>query len=130
MNVLDIYNINVELTYYKELNDDDDNDDEELIDLYKKEILKVFYLKEYNSEIIDKSQMLIFSDLIKNERIKKFTKILANKYLSEDLDFGFVVLFSYNYFYFLHKCIQSYYTKGYIESNLLDELENKINLIF
>jgi len=134
------YNYNYDLQYFilyekinnKNINNFNDSDDSEDLDnvdkQYNYDFLKVFNLEDYDSEIIDKIILELFYDLITNERLKKIMIKLSNSQLSESHDIGFVMMFSFNYFYILHKIINSYYTSyGIINDIFLDELENKIN---
>lgn len=116
------YNINF-ITKYNVICDSNESSN-----IYKKEILHVFNIDEYDDKKIDKIQMELFKDMVKTERLKNIMKILANSYFSEDLEFGFIILFSYDYFYITHKCISSFYKKGYIEEELLIELEDKVRI--
>jgi len=113
---------------------EDSEDSEDLEDLdnvdkqYHYDFLKVFNLEDYDPEIIDKIILELFNDLITNERLKKIMITLSNSHFSENHDIGFVMMFSFHYFYILHKIINSYYTScGIINDIFLDELENKIN---
>jgi hypothetical protein len=113
---------------------EDSEDSEDLEDLdnvdkqYHYDFLKVFNLEDYDPEIIDKIILELFNDLITNERLRKIMITLANSHFSENHDIGFVMMFSFHYFYILHKIINSYYTScGIINDIFLDELENKIN---
>jgi len=139
------YNYNYKLQYfilYEKINNnfDDSEDSENTEDFlteddldnvdkqYHYDFLKVFYLEHYNSEIIDKIILELFNDLITNERLKKMMITLSNTQLSESPDLGFVMMFSFNYFYILHKIINSYYTSnGLINDIFLDELEIKLD---
>lgn len=116
--------------YYNNImNDNSYNEDEKtdiLNEIYQNDLLRVFNnLEEYNEKIIDKIQTNIFTDLVKNEKMQDIMKILAGRFLTENLEIGFAIMFSYDYFYILHKIIVSYYKNGEIDIIFLDELENK-----
>lgn len=126
----DIY-YNYEYTVkYKNYFDDKDTEEceSDCDDIFRHDFLNAFYLKEYDGDKIDKIQMKIYDDLVKNKKMEELMLKLANSRLSSDKDVGFVIMFSYDYFYILHKIIVSYYKYGKIYGLFLDKLEQKITL--
>jgi len=110
---------------------DEDLENDELLQnidiLYNYDFLQAFNLNDYDLVIIDNIILELFNDLKKNERLKNMMSILSKSFLCEDIDIGFVMMFSFNYFHIIHKIIHSYYTySGIIDNILLDELENEI----
>ena len=49
-----------------------------------------------------------------------------NKHLCEDLEFGFIALFSYDYFFLTHKCICEYLTNGNIAEKSIENLKRSL----
>jgi len=120
------YDIEYELQYMEKEYEDD-------IEYYQMDILKVFgNQEEYEDETINRIQSKIYEEIFskrgeKEKRLERIIKELANHYLTEDLSFGFVVLFSYDYFYITHEMIKEYYkNNGEIEEKYLYILEEKI----
>ena len=117
------YNIYFDTTYNEYYTND--GYEEYCGEKYRLEFLKAFNSENYD-EKIDVIQMELFRELVNNERLKNVMKKLANKFMSEDLDFGFIFLFSFDYFYLIHKYICSFYKSGIIDENILDKLEKKV----
>jgi hypothetical protein len=127
------YIYDYELTYKKEgqeeYNDnyDDDDDDNDDNDKYQNDLLNVFNnLKEYDPVIIDKIILNVYQIFIKNDRMKNILKIIANQQMSEELDLGCVLLFSYDYFYLTHQFLKTYFIKKIYDENIIIKLEKKI----
>lgn len=76
--------------------------------LYQANFLESFGLSEYNEKIVNHEMEYLYDIFLKNDRLKECMKIIANKYISEDLYFGFMILFSYDYFFLTHACICEY----------------------
>ena len=111
-----MYNYELQINY--------DNDEE-----YKNCFLKVF-----NTNDIDKSgknRKELYSILNKIDVFNDLFKYTSPPYLSpftdenndDDNEWGMIMLFSYDYFKFFHKCIQLYFKDNKITQDLI----NKIN---
>lgn len=137
------YNINIEVKY-KNIEDEllekivnHKNDDLDLgytkedvleicDELYKHEMLLVF---EVNN-ISDKKVQTILSELwIKVQNYPEFLKVIKkynDKLFEMDIEQTFILLFNYNYFSNMHKCIISMFNNTPMKKELLD-LEEIIN---
>jgi len=49
-----------------------------------------------------------------------------NKHLCEDLEYGFIALFSYDYFFLTHKCICEQLNNGNIKAESIDNLKKAL----
>lgn len=69
-------------------------------DEYRKKILKLFSLHEYDETIISNKMNNLFNKVIKHERYYDIFELLlkkkANMILSEDLGIGFIIMYSYD----------------------------------
>lgn len=92
--------------------------------LYKANFLECFNITEYDEEIIGKELDLLYKILVENVRFKKCMKIMANKYMSNDLTIGLSFLFSYDYFFLTHECICEYFKTSEIPT--IEKLEEYI----
>ena len=104
--------------------------EEETDTQYRKEVLDVFYMKEYNEEIIRKQDLLF--DRIKDE-YSEITKCIMNTdrlALIRNVNEcdAFMILFSWDYFYDNHKLIRAILKKEQREiiENLKKDLINII----
>ena len=112
-----MYNFNYKLTY----NESDDDD------VYRKELLDVFFLKEYNGEKINSTVNNIIKPLIKPHFKAIFEYMNKENELPIPLDdyTCIILLLSWEYFYLFHRCIGEIQLNNIQNSirNLLSELK-------
>ena len=118
-----MYNYSIKLQYK---NLDEDHSDTK----YRKELLEVFSLKEYNEEIIKKQDTLfqqlkdeyteITKCVINNDRLALIRNVSEND--------AFMILFSWDYFYDNHNLISAILNNK--DRKVIDKLKKKlINII-
>ena len=73
--------------------------------LYRAELLGVFGLEEFDDKVINLEVMNLCSQLSAHTEFAALMLKAAAKMLSEDLCTGLMVLFSYDSFFLLHRCI-------------------------
>ena len=97
--------------------------------LYKMDILKAFGAKDYNDNINSLITNVITQDLlplyINNEHIVALIELSKKMWITEDNQHGFLGLFAYDYFYYLHRILQCINNNEKIDSNY-DLLYNKL----
>ena len=137
-----MYNCNVVITYnyydkqFKE-NNEKQNIDLNLIDqedmtddisetLYRAELLGVFGLEEFDDKVINLEVMNLCTQLFTHTEFAELMLKAAAKMLSEDLCTGLMVLFSYDSFFLLHRCICEYLKTDIISAENLDALKKSI----
>ena len=137
-----MYNWNVVITYnyydkqFKE-NNEKQNIDLDLIDsedmtvdvsetLYRAELLGVFGLEEFDDKVINLEVMNLCTQLFTHTKFAELMLKAAAKMLSEDLCTGLMVLFSYDSFFLLHRCICEYLKTDIISAENLDALKKSI----
>jgi hypothetical protein len=137
-----MYNWNVVITYnyydkqFKE-NNEKQNIDLDLIDsedmtvdvsetLYRAELLGVFGLEEFDDKVINLEVMNLCTQLFTHTEFAELMLKAAAKMLSEDLCTGLMVLFSYDSFFLLHRCICEYLKTDIISAENLDALKKSI----
>jgi len=138
-----MYNCNVVITYnyydkqFKE-NNEKQNNDLDLIDqedmtddisetLYRAELLGVFGLEEFDDKVINLEVMNLCSQLSAHTEFAELMLKAAAKMLTEDLCTGLMVLFSYDSFFLLHRCICDFLKTGIINTETLDALKKSLN---
>jgi hypothetical protein len=106
-----------------------DNDKNFIMDaLYRNDLFNIFNLDEldFNENVFDK----IISDLYKmvsvEPNILSIMKILAGKYMSDDLEFGLMLLFSFDYLFLTHPCICEFIETGKISQDKIEDLKKVI----
>ena len=116
-----MYNYSVKLTY---LNHSDDNDTSTL---YRKELLDVFKLKKYNDSVVIETIHKLFLKYKDYPQIKELLKLNIQTIPFEMCDeTKFVMLFSYEHFFYMHKCLQYLNNDENIEQTILDKLKKNI----
>lgn len=93
-----LYNTNINLTYKKFPDDESDT-------IYRKELVKVFDLDEFDLDMINSKVEKLYNKLLFDENMKNRLKENAGKMLSEDLILGFMICFSYDQFTETHDFI-------------------------
>lgn len=96
------------------MNNIENNDDFADI-LYKAELLQVFHLNDINEtndiELMDKLQNL-YEKVCTDETIQFCSFKSANKFLSEDPVYGFMMMFNYHSFFIIHRCLSDFFENG------------------
>ena len=92
--------------------------------LYRQDILNIFGLDEFEFENINKN-LKELHDKIKNDKnINTILKKCSGIYLSEDTEFGLLLLFSFDFLYIFHPFICEYLEKGEILKEKYNQLMN------
>jgi len=96
-------------------------------DAYQYDFCRVFLCKEYNDNVI-KIQDSILDKFIKNEKLNSILKYgIDNGFglpMSLDKKTCFSLLFNYDYFYYIHNCLQDLFKNNDISNDNFDKLIN------
>lgn len=95
--------------------------------IYKSDILQVFDLIDYDDAKIEEEMIILFGILKNNEKMIECMKKMAHRFVTEDLEFGMTLLFSYDTFYLMHSCICDVVEKGEPEEDNMNLLIKLIN---
>jgi hypothetical protein len=95
--------------------------------IYKSDILQAFNLTEYDDDKIQEEMKKLFEKIKHNEKMIEYMKILAHRFLTEDIEFGLVLLFSYDTFFATHLCIRDIIEKCDISEGNMNLLTKLIN---
>ena len=106
----------------------DVNDFEDMSELiYQSELLQIFKISsinnDFNTEKIIDLYNIIKLNLEFNECIEKIKK----NHVCENFEIGFMILFSYDYFFLTHKCICDFLNTGKICDEYIDDLNKLIH---
>ena len=94
-----LYDTSVELTY-KSYGATDESDA-----VYRRELLKVFSLEEFNLDDINNKMEALYKKMTFDEAMMAQLKENAGRMLSEDIEMGFMFAFSYDQFDTTHKYV-------------------------
>lgn len=117
------YNFNLKITYHT-IDDLEDSDN-----TYRTEMLKSFYLNEYDDKVISEKTDLLHANIIKDDKMKKIYSKISDTYnLNNNNDIIIVYLFSYSYFYLFHKCLYDLKNINNITDESFHNLYDKISV--
>ena len=105
-----------------EKNDDSETSNEISNCIFQSDFLQAFNLTDFEEDLINKETKRLYKIFVENGEFKACMKKVANKYVSEDLYIGFMLLFSYEYFFLTHSCICEYLNTKEIPT--LEKLKN------
>jgi len=100
--------------------------------IYQVELLKVLGFSSAEVEKIGvsldfklKTEKLIevYNKTAFDEKFLECVKMAKDKHLCEDLESGFITLFSYDYFFLTHKCICDFLLNGSVSELCIDALK-------
>ena len=99
--------------------------------LYRAELMQVFFITDVDNvdwESSLKNKIVELFKLVSSHlELVECMKKTANLFLSEELDIGFMVLFSYDYFFLTHICICEFLESGSISEQNINALKNIIS---
>ena len=108
-----------------DLNFDFEQQPDDICDLiYQTDYLQIFGIMEFDYDTINREMKNIYETLCvkSNSRLQECMKKTASIFLSEDLELGFMALFSYDYLFATHLCICDFLENGSIQEKYMDLL--------
>lgn len=125
-----MYNYTANVTY---LNEYDKNNPNETIpeiqeyreQLYKMDLLKAFGITDYTDNINTAVIQDILPLYINNKNIITLIDLSKQIWITDDNLHGFIGLFAYDYFYYLHRILQCIYNNQPLDGDY-DILYNKL----
>ena len=114
------------------INLDDVKNFEELCDvIYQADLLRAFgfTVEDLDAEIELNAELMheLYNQFNVHPSFAECIEKAKNKHACEDLETGFVVLFSYDYFFLTHKCICEYLTTENISHENIDNLKRVLD---
>jgi hypothetical protein len=104
--------------------------------LYQNELLSAFNLTELDENVMNNKVHELFVSLFENndklnnntckEKMQDILKKLALQVVSDDLETGFIMLFSYSYFHLIHLFLCELFNEKKISDDCIHALENNI----
>ena len=127
-----MYNTKIECTYYKDdiflPTDNISEDEKEFIrdTIYRQEVLNIFELEDFDENKLAEAMHDLFEKIKECNLLNKCIEMASAQFMATDKEFGFQILFSFDFMYLTHICICEYLEKNEISeisiSNLLEKL--------
>ena len=92
--------------------------------LYKAELLSILGIEDFDEIKINIIMHDLYQKVENCQELKECITYLANRFMSEDLELGLMLLFSYDYMYLSHICICEYLETGKIKENNISKLKS------
>lgn len=100
--------------------------------LYQEDYLNIFSINNGDSydfnddyELLSKAIYNLFEKIQDSDVLKIFMQKAAANLMSDDLQLGLCILYSYDYMYLMHECVSEYLDTGFISLDSIDRM-NKI----
>ena len=94
--------------------------------IYRQELLNILGIEEYNIKTIDKALNDIYNKIKTNNDFCECMQKLAQKFMSNDDEFGLMIMFSFDYMDLTHICISEFLEKGQINKENMHKLKLSI----
>ena len=127
-----MYNTKVMCTYNTSevfLESDEINDSEkEFIrdSLYRQELLNILGMDEFNEDQMNKAIHKLYERIESCILLKECMTKLAGHFMSEDLELGLMILYSYDYMYLTHTCVSEYLESGQVSERNMYNLRSNV----
>ena len=95
--------------------------------IYKEDLLNVFGLQEFDEQQINNEISKLYEDVSEWEELYPILEKLASKLMSTDREIGFLILFSYGYFFITHQILSEYCNNHRIDKDKIKELAIMVN---
>ena len=101
--------------------------------IYQAELLRVFNIDtidknlDDNNEEIKQEITILYNLLLSEPRMVECMKTTASFMLSDDLELGLMILYSYDYFFLTHKCVCDFLETEKISEHNMDALFNEVH---
>jgi hypothetical protein len=93
--------------------------------LYKEDLLNIFFIDYYDDDFDTFANVIpeLYRKIKNCLPLQECMKKMAAKVLSEDLQTGLCILYSYDYMYITHKCVSEYLETGSMTEENMKLLE-------
>ena len=122
-----MYNTKVVCTYHTNevfLESDEITDEERYFvrdAIYRQEVLDILGMEDYNEAEMLRTVHDLFQKVGECDELKECGLKLAGQFMSNDSEFGLMLLFAYDFMYLTHICISEYLDTGKMsEQNILN----------
>jgi hypothetical protein len=95
--------------------------------IYREDLINAFGIVEFDEHLINIEIENIYEKMKHLTVLDNILDILAAKMMSTDRSLGFLILFSYDYFYLTHQIICEFLEKNTINDSKVAELASVVN---
>jgi hypothetical protein len=89
--------------------------------IYRQEVLDILGMEDYNEAEMLRTVHDLFQKVGECDELKEFGLKLAGHFMSNDSEFGLMLLFAFDFMYLTHICISEYLDTGKMsEQNILN----------
>jgi hypothetical protein len=92
--------------------------------IYRQELLDILGIDNYNEIEMNNAIHELYNKVKDCKEIKKCMKEISNQFMiANDMEFGLILLYSYDYLYISHICISEYLDNGNFSELLLEKIK-------
>ena len=124
-----MYNTKVNCTYndahiFLDTDDINESDKEFIRDtIYRQELLNILGIVDFNDIEMEKGINNLYEKIKHCDDLKECMLKTASRFISDDAEFGLMILFAYDYMYLTHICVSEYLEKGEISEKNITKLK-------
>ena len=103
--------------------------------IYQAELLRVFNIDPVDKSLDDSNEdikleiTILYKLISSQQKMIECMKTAASLMISDDLELGLMVLYSFDYFFLTHKCISDFLETGEISEKNMNDLFNEVHKI-
>jgi hypothetical protein len=101
--------------------------------IYQAELLRVFNIDPIDKSLDDSNEdikleiTILYNLLSSQQKMIECMKKTASLMISDDLELGLMILYSYDYFFLTHKCVSDFLEMGEISEQNMNNLFNEVH---
>ena len=103
--------------------------------IYQAELLRVFNIDPVDKSLDDSNEdikleiTILYKLISSHQKMIECMKTAASLMISDDLELGLMVLYSFDYFFLTHKCVSDFLETGEISEKNMNDLFNEVHKI-
>ena len=95
--------------------------------LYREDLMNILGVENFNEEDVNKIISDLHSKVSIHPDLTLLMKQAANSFMSEDNEFGLIILFSFDYLDITHSCLCEFLETGIISQEKINTLKNALS---
>jgi hypothetical protein len=94
--------------------------------IYRQEVLDILGMEDYNENEMVRTVHELYEKVQSSDPLKECALKLASHFMSEDAEFGLILLFAFDYMHLTHICICEYLDTGKISEENIANLREAV----